>query len=167
MNFFSSLVLVLASVVVFASEPESCKAGKEGGHDCGMAKEAAHHEGGHGDKEAKMNALFPGKIKDPSKSNKPMSVELVAPKFLESISGTSVKLNWKESSAASAYHVQVASDPNFKWLVSNDQNVKGTSFDVNALESGKKYYWRVAARSPDNDPLFTKSNFVSSAFQTK
>lgn len=128
---------------------------------------------GHGDQDHKeklgktMNSLFPQKQKDSSHSTSPTVVKLTSPKFLAKVSGTSTKLEWSAAEGATSYHVQVATDPDFKWLVANELSVKGTSFEATQLEADKNYYWRVAAVKGENDSMFTKSLFVNSAFKTQ
>lgn len=120
----------------------------------------------HKDLSAEMNSLFPEKQKIAQLTATPAAVEITAPKFLSKITGPA-KLEWKEAQGANAYHVQVATDPNFKWLVAEDRFVKTTSFTVNQTEAGRKYYWRVAAFNTGNDSMYAKSNFSSSVFVAK
>lgn len=129
---------------------------------------------GHGSKEdhheklgKEMNSLFPQKQKDAGFSVPPSVVKLTSPKFLAKVSGATAKLEWAAATGATSYHVQVATDPNFKWLVANELWVKTTSFEATQLEADKKYYWRVAAVKGENDSMFTKSLFVNSAFATQ
>lgn len=159
----SVFILALGlSVFSFASENEtSCKPESK---NCAPAVESKH-EGQHEDLAAKMNSLFPGKVKNPALATVPGAVELVEPKFLTSVAAGNVKLTWTDSKAPE-YHLQVATDPNFKWLVVNEKFVKGTSYEVKT-EAGKKYFWRVAGFNSANDSYFTKSAFTSSAFSTK
>ena len=152
-----------------ASATEKCAPNKSEGHE---NKHAVQHSensehGEHNELSKKMNSLFPEKQKDLTFSDRPTIVKLASPKFLEVISGSTVKLNWNQVDRATNYHVQVATDPNFKWLVANDHWVKGTTFEVSKLEAGKRYFWRVASVKDDNISMHTKSLFVSSAFDTK
>jgi hypothetical protein len=130
---------------------------------------APAHKAGHSEEDiaAKMNSLFPTKQKDPKKTNRPSVVELSAPKFLSAVAAGTTNLEWKPADGANAYHIQVATDPNFKWLVAEDHFVKTNSFSFTKAEAGQRYFWRVAAFNTDNDSMFTKSNFVSSAFNVK
>ena len=158
--FFLTLGLTIQST---ANETETCKAGATPKCSEPTAKEKlAEH-----DDTAKMNSLFPEKKKNQMLATKPTMVELSSPKFLAEVSGGNVKLQWTDVKGANTYHLQVATDPNFKWLVTNENFVKTNSYDFNKLEAGIRYYWRVAARNTDNDSTFTKSNFVSSAFLAK
>ncbi len=146
-----------------ATATEKCEPNKTEGHE---NKHSPEH-GEHNELSKKMNSLFPEKQKDLTISDRPTIVKLASPKFLEVVSGTSAKLNWNQVERATNYHVQVATDPNFKWLVANDHWVKGTTYEVSKLEAGKRYFWRVAAVKDDNISMHTKSLFVSSAFDTK
>lgn len=120
----------------------------------------AHHEIG-----VKMNSLFPGKPKNAALATTPLAVQTVEPKFLAAVPAGKVKLQWSDVKAPE-YHLQVATDPNFKWLVVNEKLFKGTSYELIA-EAGKKYFWRVASFNSGNDSHFTKSAFTGSAFTTK
>lgn len=154
---------------------ENCAAhGEQSKGESHGANHGTEHGGGHGegaDHHAelakKMNSLFPEKQKDPTHVQRPDVAKLVAPKFLDKVSGTTAKLQWTAGTNATSYHLQVATDPNFKWLVANELNVAGTSFDVANLEAGKRYFWRVASVNATNESMYTKSIFVSSAFDTK
>jgi hypothetical protein len=126
-------------------------------------KEAA--EGHHGVAE-KMNSLFPTKQANPVMRERPSVVEVKSPAFLTTVGAGEVKLEWSPSTNATAYHLQVATDPNFKWLVVNDKQVKETSYTLKT-EAGKRYYWRVAGFNGEKNSMYTKSNFVSSAFNVK
>lgn len=163
--FILSLGLSLQSVASesHSADPHACTAENK---ECAPVAES--HEGGdaHHDLGKKMNSLFPGKLKNAALSTTPAAVETVAPKFLAAVPAGTVKLEWSDSKAPE-YHLQVATDPNFKWLVVNEKFVKATSYEFANAEAGKKYFWRVAAFNPANDSYFTKSNFSGSAFTTK
>lgn len=113
-----------------------------------------------------MDGLFPPPKSDMSQSERPEKPELVAPAFFAKIGDSSVKLEWKASPNAEAYHVQVATDPNFKWLVKEEEMFKGTSLEVTGLEGGKHYFWRVSAERPSNKAGHTHGTFASSMFAT-
>ena len=115
-------------------------------------------------------AILPEPQKNSAQSARPAAVKLISPKFLSSVSGATVKLEWADSSGAKAYHIQVSKDAGFNnrsMSVTDEKWVKGNSFEVSNLEAGHKYFWRVAAVNNENDSMFTKSLFVSSAFETK
>ncbi len=174
--FFLTLSLTYK---VSANEPKACSPGTN--ENCAQSKGESHgpnhgaeqgakdntHQEGHNDLSKKMNSLFPEKQKDPRVSTRPLQVKLESPKFLTVVSAPSVKLGWSDGAGATSYHLQVATDPNFKWLLVNEHFVKGSSYDLAKLEAGKRYFWRVASVKDDNISMFTKSLFVSSAFDTK
>ncbi len=147
-------VFILAMSLSFESTAESAKGG-------------AGHGSGHGDLSAKMNSLFPEKQKNPAVGTPPRQTKLVAPKFLTTVPAGTVKLQWSETVGATNYHVQVATDPNFKWVLLNEHFAKGTSLDFATAETGKRYFWRVASVKNDNISMHSKSLFVSSAFDAK
>jgi hypothetical protein len=133
---------------------------------CPTLAEESHGGGGHENLAEKMNSLFPPKQADMEAQAIPAKPELTSPEYFSAIKTDSVTLKWKEAQGAQAYHVQVATDANFKWLVANEQEVKGTSFDVTKLEAGKHYFWRVASVRPNNWSTYRKSFFVMSMFET-
>ena len=163
--FFLALGLTVKSVantsseVCTAEKTENCSAGESAEHK-GIKNN--HEE----DLSAKMNSLFPEKTKNVAVTQRPKVVKLTSPKFLASVTTPAAKLEWTGAEGATTYHVQVAKDPNFKWLIANDNFVKTTSFDIANLEPDRKYYWRVASIKDENDSMFTKSLFVSSVFST-
>lgn len=164
--FFLTLSLTTKTI---ASEPEATTCTAESTEKCADPTATAHTghaNAGHKDHSAEMNSLFPAKQQNPKLSARPSVVEITAPKFLSKVAGPA-KLEWKEARGANTYHVQVATDPNFKWLVAEDHFVKTNTFDFATVEAGKKYFWRVAAYNTDNDSMFTKSNFTSSVFIAK
>lgn len=150
------LVSVLAIALTFALTSKS------------LASEEAHGEGhgGHEQLAEKMNSLFPPKQADMEAQKIPAKPELSSPAYFTAVKGDTVKLEWKAAQGAQVYHVQVATDANFKWLVAEDQTHKETSFEVTKLEAGKHYFWRVASVRPDNWKTFRKSFFASSMFET-
>lgn len=160
--FFLTLGLTTKTI---ASEPEAAACKAESTEKCADTA-TGHAKGGHKDHSAEMNSLFPEKQQNPKLSSRPGVVEITAPKFLSKVNGPA-KLEWKEARGANTYHVQVATDPNFKWLVAEDHFVKTNSFGFEKAEAGRKYFWRVAAYNTDNDSTFTKSNFTSSVFIAK
>lgn len=132
-----------------------------------VAADDAHGGGGHGGGlTEKMNALFPKPKTDPAKSDVPAKPDLASPAYYASVAGDKTTLTWKAVAGADEYHVQVATDANFKWLVANDYHFKGTSFEVTGLEAGKHYFWRVAAVKSKNWDTFRKSFFAMSMFET-
>lgn len=133
-----------------------------------VAEEAAHGGGGghHGNLSETMNALFPQPKADPNKRAVPEKPELAGPANFAKITGDKVTLQWKAVEGAEEYHVQLATDPNFKWLVANEYHVKATSFDASGLEAGKHYYWRVSAVKPNNWSTFRRSYFAGAMFET-
>lgn len=101
------------------------------------------------------------------KAMTPPAVELVAPRPLAKVTGSTLDLKWKAIPGVPVYHVQVATDAKFKWIFADNHNVQGDSFQLNGLEPGQQYFWRVAARFPENDPSYTKGPFANGSFEVK
>lgn len=116
--------------------------------------------------EVDMNGLFPPPQANLSLGERPDKPELTSPTYFQKISETKVTLEWKASANAEAYHVQVAKDPNFKWLVKEENLYKGTTLDVGGLEGGKHYFWRVSGMKPGNKAGHIQGGFASSMFET-
>lgn len=115
----------------------------------------------------KMNSFFPKPQAREGANITPDKPTLSAPKFFAAMAADKVELTWGAVEGADEYHVQVAKDPNFKWLVKDDNHHKSTSFEITNLEAGKHYYWRVAAVKSGNWDTFRKSYFATSMFETK
>ncbi len=129
-----------------------------------LASEEGH--GGHEELAEKMNSLFPEKQAKMAARQAPEKPTLTSPTYFAAITGNNVKLQWTAVQEAEEYHVQVATDPNFKWMVKEDFAHKENSFDLTDLEAGKKYFWRVSAVKPNNWKTFRKSYFATSMFET-
>jgi hypothetical protein len=140
---------ILVSVIIFATALA-----------LGMTSLANEGEG------RDMNALFPPPKPNLTLGQPPMKPELESPPYYQKIGDAKVTLKWKEVAETPVYHVQVATDPNFKWLVKEELLYKGTSLDVGGLEPGKHYFWRVAGQRPDNKNGHTKGPYASSMFET-
>ena len=122
-----------------------------------LSKEQAHRDN---------TSLFPPKQPNKALSTPPAATTLAEPAFMSKISGSEITLKWNAVEGVETYHLQVATDPVYKWLVADEKLYKGTSFQVKGLEAGKHYYWRVAAVKPENMNTFMKSEFARSMFET-
>jgi hypothetical protein len=105
----------------------------------------------------------PNPIKE--KATTPMTIEKLAPAFFSSINSNTVKLTWSESVGAKLYHLQIAEDANFKWLVVDKNLFEGTNFEFTNFKTGMHYFWRVAGVNPDNKESYIKGPFSSSMFE--
>jgi hypothetical protein len=118
------------------------------------------------DLSAEMNALFPKPLPNMALSTPPAKPELESPPYFQKLSDLKVTLKWKAAEDASVYHVQVATDPNFKWLVKEEQLFSGNTLEVAGLDAGKHYFWRVAGVKPGNKNGHIKGAYASSMFET-
>jgi hypothetical protein len=94
----------------------------------------------------------------------PKKVILKSPEPLSKVKETSVLLEWAPSEGAETYHVQIAKDPAFKWILQEDHFVTATQFQATNLPKGQ-IFWRVAASKPKNMPAHWKSSFSASSFE--
>lgn len=111
-------------------------------------------------------ALFPPKQPQKNLTQRPEKASLLAPEAFEAVPKAGVTLKWKETAGATVYHLQVATDPNFKWLKVNEPLFKGTSYELKDLEASKHYFWRVAGVNPGLDAGYIKGDFAKSTFET-
>ena len=113
------------------------------------------------------NQLFPQPKLEAQLGKTPNKTTLLSPDFMQKVTADKVPLKWKDVSDAPEYHLQVATDPNFKWLIVDQNNIKESKFEVTGLESGKTYFWRVSAVNTAKVQTHQKSYFVQSSFVTK
>lgn len=153
------------------------------GKDCAEGDHAAAGHDSHGKKSGyganydwshkrheQVGAIFPAKQKKEGANVVPAKVKLSSPKFLATVSGDTVTLEWNASEGATTYHVQVSKDAGFNnrsMYVVEDKKLAATSLEVKGLEAGVKYFWRVAAVNGDQESQFTKSGFAFSEFEVK
>lgn len=116
-----------------------------------------------GEDKAYRNYLPPKKAQS-AKAKAPAQVSLLSPKAFEVINSAEAQLTWQASPTADSYHVQVATDPNFKWLIHNVTDVKDTNFKATQLPKGQ-VFWRVAAQKSGNMAAHWKSIFQASSFE--
>jgi hypothetical protein len=161
MNFKYVIVMALSSLVSISTA--QAEQHKGAGHDV-----AAKHDApvaSHGSSDPKK--LFPPLKMNKAKSTPPKKTELIEPAFMAQIPGNSVTLKWNAVDSAENYHLQVATDATFKWLKVDEHFIKRPSYDLTQLESGKTYFWRVAAVKNSNDPMYIKGQFETSSFEIK
>ena len=127
------------------------------GNEHGSVSKAKQHDPG---------SLFPQPKQNKDKSTPPAKATLSEPAFMAKITGAKATLKWSAVSGAENYHLQVATDPNFKWLKVDDQFQKNTTYELTGLEAGKSYYWRVAAVKNSNDAMYIKGDYEKSMFET-
>lgn len=181
-SFFVFILTLSLGIKSVASEqaatckPEENKNCAEMANEHGAKAAGAHDAHGKKGKDwthkrlEQVAAVLPQPTANKEVVQRPAKVNLVAPKFLSTISGTSAKLEWAEVTGATHYHVQVSKDAGFNnrsMYVADEKFVKGTSFEVTGLEAGHKYFWRVSAINDKNDSMYIKSLFNSSAFEVK
>jgi hypothetical protein len=122
----------------------------------------AKSEGEHGN-----GTLYPQPKPNLDNGRQPGKVDLTQPAFRATITSPNVILKWKASKDAKNYHLQVATDPNFKWLKVDEHLLAETEYEVRQLEENKHYYWRVAPTNQERWAGSTKGYYSSSMFQTK
>lgn len=122
-----------------------------------------HKEGAKAHKD--WNEVFKQPMSNTALSQIPDQTQLLEPAFLTQVKGNEVTLKWKSIEGVK-YHLQVATDQNFKWLVVNDHLVTYTEYALKNLQPNQQYFWRVFTQKPENMLSYTKGLAVSSAFET-
>ena len=123
------------------------------------ANESAHEDNHHN------TNFFPKLQANKEKGTRLPMVELLEPKALSKVSGGQVTLKWKDVPGADSYRVQIATDPNFKWLVKQEDFYKGNSYNLTGLVAGKHYFWRIYAWKTGNEPGWTSGFAKFSSFE--
>lgn len=154
----SQLVVSIFSAVLFSFQLALANA------PAGQEKAAEKQGEGHAKAEHSFE-LYQPHVANKSVTTPPEKVELVAPAFEAKVEG-SVILKWKTSATADKYLVQVATDPNFKWLVVDEPAYTKTELEVKGLEKAKHYYWRVYSVKSNNNPGYMKGVASKSMFDT-
>lgn len=113
-----------------------------------------------------LKPLFEIKPADKSVTTAPDAIKVIEPAWFAKLTSNSTVLKWTASPTATQYHLQVATDPNFKWLVVNDYNVKDTQYTLENLEKQTQYYWKVYPVKGDNEPSYLKGKYAKSMFVT-
>lgn len=75
----------------------------------------------------------------------PGNTTLISPVDSAIVSSINMKFSWNNSTYASGYYFQIATDINFEDMVYKGTHLSETSVTVPALEDSVKYYWRVKA----------------------
>lgn len=145
MKLFISTLLVLVCHVALAADPK-------GDHQDG----AKHKD---------WNEVFKQPVSNLQLSEIPAKTQLLEPAFLAPVTGTEVTLKWKPVENVK-YHLQVATDANFKWLVVNEHLVDYTEYNLKNLQSKQQYFWRVYTFKQGNKLGYSKSLSASSSFET-
>ena len=127
------------------------------------AHAAEHKEGEHAEKD--WNEIFKQPVANKDLSQFPAQSQILEPCFLSQVKGTEVTLKWKAVEGVK-YHLQVATDPNYKWLVANEPLVNFTEYALKDLKPNQQYFWRVFTQKPDNQRGYTKGLAVGSEFET-
>ncbi len=109
--------------------------------------------------------LFPKPAPNRALAAVPAKPVLTSPEFEAKVEG-STTLKWEGVEGVDGYHLQVATDPAFKWLVKNEMLVKETQASVDSLKANSHYYWRVAAVKRGNMASYSKSAFATQMFST-
>jgi hypothetical protein len=152
MTKFLSLILILGS---FSLSSLNVSAAEHSGH--------SDHQDKRGSSQIYRN-LLPQPKTNKALATPPEKVQILAPLALTQVQGNSAHLQWSATPHATVYHVQVAKDPAFKWILQEDHAVKGTTFLATSLPQGS-IFWRVAAGRSGNMPAHWKSLFTNSSFE--
>lgn len=80
--------------------------------------------------------------------NLPGVIALIAPPDMEYLSQKVVNFEWgKSSKPATNYGFELASDEEFKAIITKDETLKDTKITIPDLKNNTTYYWRVRAKT--------------------
>lgn len=129
---------------------------------------AADHESGHKEEKSHKdwNEVFKQPVGNEALAQAPEKTQIIEPTFLAPITGSEVTLKWTPVVGVK-YHLQVATDPNFKWLVMDEALVTYTEYNLKNITAGQQYFWRVYTQKPENNNSYTKGPAVSSSFEVQ
>lgn len=71
---------------------------------------------------------------------------IVEPTTIFQVKSLPITLKWKKNEATSIYNIQIAQDPEFNTIVTDQSQANDTSFSIKNLPSGKQFYWRIRSR---------------------
>jgi hypothetical protein len=153
-NFFSfsfSIAVIAPLALSFQLAQAS-----DSGHAQTSGEEKSHTD---------WNEIFKQPVKSEEKSSLPSKTELLEPTFMAKVTGAEVTLKWKSVEGVK-YHLQVATDPNFKWLVTDQPLTTANEFTIKDLQKGQQYFWRVYTQKSGNIAGHSKNVAASSMFET-
>jgi len=91
---------------------------------------------------------------------------LISPFNREQGVSTNPTLRWNASSGATSYRLQVSTRSNFSTTVVNQGGITTTSYTVQGLQGGVKYYWRVNATNAGGTSAYSSVySFTTRQFQ--
>ncbi len=64
---------------------------------------------------------------------------------------TAPQLQWSDSAEADRYHLQIATDENFKQIIVDQKDLKSTKFDTSEWPDIQGYYWRLTSITSDGE----------------
>lgn len=100
----------------------------------------------------------------PGMESVPAQVELNLPENGVVLATDNVDLSWKAIPGATAYHVQVSTDPNFgSDLILDDETLTGTTTKLSGLLTQNYYYWRVRAKNSNGWGVFSQKRIIEVA----
>jgi len=144
-----ALILLAISMTGSSLQAETPNAGAQESKD-------THHD---------WNKVFPQPSPNLARGTIPNMTKIIAPAFMAQIPAAGTTLKWEQVPGV-FYHLQVATDANFKWLVSDQPMIKANEYEIKDLKPGQQYFWRVFTQNPENKNGYTKSAAVRSVFVT-
>jgi hypothetical protein len=116
--------------------------------------------------EKDWNQIFKQPVTNGALAQPPAATQIIEPAFMSEVKGSEITLKWKPVEGAK-YHLQVAKDPMYKWLVVNEPLVTYTEYSLKQLQPKTQYFWRVYTQKPDNNRGYTKGFPAGSEFEVK
>lgn len=92
---------------------------------------------------------------DSEKILAPTTPVLISPTNGSKDLDTSINLSWKKVENADTYRVQVSLTKDFSNRILDKSNLKNTDYQLEQLEAGQTYYWRVRATNTAGNSSYT------------
>lgn len=89
----------------------------------------------------------------------PPTPSIVSPSYGANVSGTTVSLQWNQAARANNYYLQVATDSGFVNTIVDEWIGDYIGINLNVLDDGTTYYWRVAAGNSVGSSNYTTTYY--------
>lgn len=71
---------------------------------------------------------------------------IVQPQAVYEAKGFPIVLRWRKNNATSIYNIQIARDPEFTSVITDESKANDTTFTINSIENATECYWRIRSR---------------------
>lgn len=71
---------------------------------------------------------------------------IIQPQAIHEAKSFPIVLQWRKNSATSIYNIQIARDPEFKTIITDESQANDTTFTIKSIENTTVCYWRIRSR---------------------